>query len=311
MSGRPRPALRASRLGEVATLPSALRGAAAPQPFAYQGSKRQLAPRILARFPAEVERLVEPFCGSAALSLAALAAGRARRVWLNDSFAPLAALWQRILREPGAVADGYRRLWAAQGADPGAHFAAVRRAFNRDGDPTKLLFLLARSVKAAVRFNARGEFNQAPDRRRAGTHPDRMRKNLEAAAALLAGRAEVTAEDYTAVLARVRPGDLVYLDPPYQGTSGPRDPRYHAGLDRPRLIAELGRLRARGVPVLVSLDGRHGSRAYGPALPPELGLVRLALPAGRSSQATLLGRATETVESLYLSPELVGTRAGR
>ncbi len=309
MSGRQRAAFPGAGLGAAAASPSpARRGAAVAQPFPYQGSKRRLAPRILERFPATVERLVEPFCGSAALSLAALAAGRVRRVWLNDSCRPLAALWERILRDPGAVADGYRRLWVAQGADPGAHFLAVRRAFNRDGDPTKLLFLLARSVKAAVRFNARGEFNQAADRRRAGTHPDRMRRNLEAAATLLAGRAAVTAEDYAAVLARAAPGDLVYLDPPYQGTSGPRDPRYHAGLDRPRLIAELARLRARGVPVIVSLDGRHGGRAYGPALPPELGLVRLTLAAGRSSQATLLGRDTETEESLYLSPELGGGR---
>ncbi len=305
MSGRARAASPGAGLGGAEASPFSARcGAAVPQPFAYQGSKRRLAPRILERFPAGVERLVEPFCGSAALSLAALAAGRTRRVWLNDNFRPLAALWERLLRDPGAVADGYRRLWVAQGADPGAHFLAVRRAFNRDGDPTKLLFLLARSVKAAVRFNARGEFNQAPDHRRAGTHPDRMQKSLEAAAALLAGRAEVTAEDYATVLARAAPSDLVYLDPPYQGTSGPRDPRYHAGLDRPRLIAELGLLRARGVRVIVSLDGRHGNRAYGPALPPELGLVRLTLAAGRSSQATLLGRATETEESLYLSPEL-------
>ncbi|MBN2197172.1 MAG: DNA adenine methylase [Polyangiaceae bacterium] len=279
------------------------------QPFPYQGSKRRLAPRILDRFPLAVERLVEPFCGSAAISIAAVAAGRTDRVWLNDSFAPLAALWRRILGDSGALSEEYRVLWTAQSRDPDRHFATVRAAFNRDGDPAKLLFLLARCVKGAVRFNGRGEFNQAPDRRRAGTRPDRMGRNLERVAALLAGRAVVTALDYAAVLAGVGPRDLVYLDPPYQGTSVDRDPRYHQQLDRPRLVEELARLRARGVPVLVSFDGRHGERAYGPDLPRRLGLARLALSAGRSSQATLLGRAAETVESLYVSPELL--RGGR
>jgi site-specific DNA-adenine methylase len=42
-----------------------------PQPFLYQGSKRALAPLILQYLPISTTRLVEPFCGSAALSIAA------------------------------------------------------------------------------------------------------------------------------------------------------------------------------------------------------------------------------------------------
>jgi DNA adenine methylase len=47
-----------------------------------------------------------------------------------------------------------------------------------------------------------------------------------------------------------------------------------------------------------------GTKAYGPALPDELGMTRLLLHAGRSSQATLNGRTEATIESLYLSPGL-------
>ncbi len=52
-----------------------------------------------------------------------------------------------------------------------------------------------------------------------------------------------------------------------------------------------------------------GERTYGPPLPAALGLSRLLLDAGTSSQATLLGRAEKTVESLYLSPGLLGSRS--
>ncbi|MDR3323915.1 MAG: DNA adenine methylase, partial [Zoogloeaceae bacterium] len=41
-----------------------------PQPFQYQGSKRALAARILRYLPSGTARLVEPFAGSAALSIA-------------------------------------------------------------------------------------------------------------------------------------------------------------------------------------------------------------------------------------------------
>jgi DNA adenine methylase len=55
---------------------------------------------------------------------------------------------------------------------------------------------------------------------------------------------------------------------------------------------------------LVSYDGRLGNRSYGKPLPAKLKLTLVEIEAGRSSQATLLGREEMTVESLYLSPAL-------
>jgi DNA adenine methylase len=276
----------------------------APHPIPYQGSKRRLAAAILAHAPAGVERLIEPFAGSAAITLAAAARGLGRRYLLADQLRPLAALWQAILARPGEIASRYQRLWRAQRGDPAGHYLAVRTRFNRTGEPAALLYLLARCVKNAVRFNADGAFNQAADHRRAGMRPERMRAQIEGAASLLAGRCAVHAGDFGEVLSDAGRRDLVYLDPPYQGVSGTRDPRYVAPLDRARFIEELERLNRRGVPYLVSYDGRCGAREYGEPLPGALRLRRLQLHAGRSSQATLSGRVSLTVESLYLSPAL-------
>ncbi|MCB9570288.1 MAG: hypothetical protein H6710_24265, partial [Myxococcales bacterium] len=82
------------------------------------------------------------------------------------------------------------------------------------------------------------------------------------------------------------------------------DPRYHQGLDVARFVGLLAAANERGVSYMVSFDGRTGARAYGPGLPDELGLAKIEVHVGRSSQATLNGRADETVESLYLSPAL-------
>ncbi len=278
---------------------------AAPHPIPYQGSKRRLAAAILRHAP-PARRLVEPFAGSAAVTLAAAAGGVANRFLLADRLAPLAALWRAILEEPEATARRYRRVWQGQerSGDPAAHFAAARDRFNRAGDPVLLLYLLARCVKNAVRFNAEGAFNQAPDHRRRGMHPDRMERHMARAAELLAGRAEVHAADYRDVLADAGAGDLVYLDPPYQGVSGGRDPRYVAGVDLPLLLDQLEELNRRQVRYLLSFDGQTGEKHYGQPLPRSLRLRRVRLAAGRSSQATLTGRVADTVESLYLSPAL-------
>lgn len=68
-----------------------------PHPIPYQGSKRKLAEHILSFFPDNVETLIEPFAGSAAISIAAAAHGKAQRFLLGDINAPLMALWQSII----------------------------------------------------------------------------------------------------------------------------------------------------------------------------------------------------------------------
>lgn len=68
-----------------------------PHPIPYQGSKRNLASAILRYFPATVETLHEPFAGSAAISLAAAAKGKANWFHINDLNKPLIDLWQEIV----------------------------------------------------------------------------------------------------------------------------------------------------------------------------------------------------------------------
>lgn len=274
-----------------------------PHPIPYQGSKRRLAARILATLDgARFERLFEPFAGSAAVTIAARHRDVARSYVIGDSLDALASLWRQIIDEPRRVAAAYESLWLDQLREGARdHYERVRREFNCDGDPSKLLYLLARCVKSAPRFNAVGEFNQSADHRRRGMHPDRMRREIAGASALLRGATTTIAAQFEETLAAATPRDLVYLDPPWHGTSTGRDKRYHQPLARERLVAGLRDLNERGVPWLLSYDGRHGEREFAPALPADLRATRIELPAGRSSQATLHGRAVLTVESLYVS----------
>jgi DNA adenine methylase len=246
-----------------------------PQPFQYQGSKRALAPLILQYLPISTPRLVEPFCGSAALSIATAARGRAKEFWLNDFNAPLAKLLSLIVNSPKELGKFYRELWRADHADALEHYYQVRESFN-----------------------------QSPDKRRLGTQPETMQSNLNAISALLRGKTIVTSLSYENVLANVREDDVVYMDPPYQGVCGERDSRYFAGIAFDDFVAQLAVLNLKNVRYLVSYDGRLGNCSYGKPLPAKLHLTLVEIEAGRSSQATLLGRDEMTVESLYLSRAL-------
>jgi DNA adenine methylase len=276
-----------------------------PHPIPYQGSKRTLAPRILPYFPDRISRLIEPFAGSAAISLAAAYHHRATAFVLNDANVPLMRLWEQILTHPAEIAARYERIWHAQFADDDAYYNRIRDRFNATHQPEYLLFLLTRCVKAAVRYNADGAFNQSPDRRRRGTHPATMRAQIDRASALLRGGTTLRDGDYREAMADATPDDLVYLDPPYQGVGGHRDNRYIAVLTSERFIAQLRALNERVISYIVSYDGRTGNKRFGQPLPDDLGVQRIELDAGRSSQATLLGQRSVTYESLYLSPALV------
>ena len=275
-----------------------------PQPIPYQGSKRQIAPAILQCLPRIESRLVEPFAGSAALSIAVAVRAPRVRFWLNDAHQALMDLWQEIIFRPESLTAAYAQLWNEQLGREREYFNEIRDRFNSEGQPCDFLYLLARCVKAAVRYNARGEFNNTPDNRRRGAMPNEMRRRISATSALLKDKTDLTSWDYKKVLARCTSDDIVYMDPPYQGVCNGRDNRYLPKVDHLELCNELHELNRRNIMFAVSYDGRTGSRSYGQSLPESLCLEQVEIRVGRSAQSTLLGRSEVTFESLYLSPAL-------
>lgn len=278
-----------------------------PHPIPYQGSKRALANTITGLFPQGADRLVEPFVGSAAVSLAAAYQGKVDRFLLCDANEGLIRLWREILDRPKDIADAYERLWWRQQERERKFYDAVRARFNQTQRPEYFLYLLARCVKASVRYNPDGQFNQSPDNRRKGAKPTTMRARIFGASGLLRSKTELGCMDYNDALRRTTPSDIVYMDPPYAGICRGKDKRYAGtvSFEEQKFVESLHTLNERGISFILSYDGRTGEKTFGDALPDSLGLTHLEVNVGRSSQATLLGRDDTTVESLYLSPALV------
>lgn len=217
---------------------------------------------------------------------------------------------RKIIGEPETVAKEYRLIWRDREVLTPDYFGSVRDEFNRSGDPMLLLYLIVRCVKGAVRYNSNGKFNQSADKRRLGVQPLTLRKNLLAVSALLKDRTKITCKGYQDVLSCMTPDDVLYMDPPYQGVCTGRDSRYANSIEFDGFVEELAKLNRRSIPYAISYDGRTGKKTYGELLPDHLGLTRLELEAGVSTQATLLGRSAQTVESLYLSPVLHSMLSG-
>lgn len=272
-----------------------------PHPIPYQGSKRRLSEAILNYIsPNLYTRLVEPFVGSGAITLAAASRHICSSYVIGDVLEPLVQLWNIVIDDPTHLAEQYGRLWHRERAKHIDAYYEIRTEFNADRSPAKLLYLLARCVKNAVRFNPSGEFNQSPDKRRTGTRPQLMENEIFAAHRILSGRCSSVHGDFMVLIEAARPGDFFYLDPPYQGTSGGRDKRYIANVSRDRIVEGLTLLNEKRIPFILSYDGSCGNQNYGVPLSSDIA-QRVLLDTGRSSQATLNGRADVTIESLYIS----------
>lgn len=280
-----------------------------PHPFPYQGSKRALAYTILQYLPDDTTALIEPFAGSAAVSIAARYASFARHAVINDVNAPLMGMWSAILGAPDELADRYEAMWNASLADPKKYFLAKRAEFNETGDPQILLYLLNRIVKGAVRYGQTGLFNQSADNRRLGARPDKVRDRIKRTSSVMEG-AEFHSGSYESWLIDAETTDVVYLDPPYQGVSNTRDHRYMAGLVREDFERVLGKAGKNGVSYIISYDAVREDGRYGSELDPRLDLTHLHVVVGRSAQSTLSGGSDVTVESIYLSPALVDRLGG-
>ena len=282
-----------------------------PHLVQYQGSKRNIAKDIIKYIPNNTQRIIEPFAGTCAISILCSQEGKSNSFWLNDINKPLIDLMQKCVEHPEDLYEKYKMIWNRQfEADTNNvdYFYLIRDSFNAGNhSPEMMLFLLARVVKGSVRYNDNGQMNQSCDKRRNGTKPDLVRKNAYGISELLKNKSTFSSLDYKEVLKMAVPGDLVYMDPPYQGTSKKdftRDNRYYQGVDYDEFVCELDKLNKRGIDYIVSYDGMTGERKIGNDLPDYLKLSHLYINAGSSAQSTLNGKKEITYESLYLSKNI-------
>lgn len=279
-----------------------------PHIVQYQGSKRNLAPQILRYIPQKFNRLIEPFAGMAAITIAVSSQNRANRYLLNDLNKPLVNILEESITNPQRLIDNYTKVWCEQLTFEGGsveHFYKVREDFNKgDQCAANMLYLLARCVKGSVRYSSSGMFNQSPDKRRMGTNPKNLARNVYMISSLLKGKTEFMSSDYREVTKNAKSGDIVYMDPPYQGVCTSRDCRYFSGIDFNEFVDCVEDLNRRGIDFIISYDGTCGDKQYGHDLPVELGLKKVMLNAGLSSQSLLLGKKETTREALYLSRNL-------
>ena len=232
-----------------------------PSIIKWSGSKRLVAEQLSNKFPT-FERYFEPFVGGGSM----LPYSNGRPAYASDIIPELISLWNEIKNHPETVADEYEKRWKELQKDGQDVYYKVRDDFNRDRSPYDFLFLSRTCVNGLIRFNSNGDFNNSFHLSRPGINPDTLREQLTIWSDAIKN-VEFKCQDYRVTLSDVRPGDFVFLDPPYGGTKG----RYTADkFNVDELYEVLEELNRRNVKWMLTFDGKSGERDYNYALPEEL-----------------------------------------
>lgn len=217
----------------------------------WAGGKYKLLPRILAAVP-DGKRLIEPFAGSAVVSLNAPHLTRSA----SDSNNDLINLYQAVVTNYNQFVAECSMLFTSD-HNTRAAFEELRHEFNESADAFRrsviFVYLNRHCFNGLCRYNSKGRFNVPFGKYTNPQFPLREVSEFKRAARSIVF-SNVSFEE---AMLGAKKGDVVYCDPPYvplsltsnftsytEGSFGPTEQHR---------LAELAReLQSAGIPVVIS-----------------------------------------------------------
>lgn len=214
----------------------------------WAGGKRDFAPLLAPVIEEYLDqtggRYFEPFIGGAAM---ALYLGRDNMV-IGDVVSDLALAYMAVRDEPVELALALLELaeWGTKEED----YYIVREAKPEGliAIASRFIYLNAHCFNGLWRMNKKGQMN-TPYGKKESRITDALIEKLGAAHEALK-TTDIHVKDFEQTLLLAREGDVVYMDPPYDGTYVGYSDEGFCGLSQERVASEAWRASRRGVAVL-------------------------------------------------------------
>jgi DNA adenine methylase len=242
------------------------------------GNKQRFAHEIVAYFPPKVAKYFEPFLGSGAV-LGTLSPASAVA---SDVFRPLMEIWQALRKDPASLKRWYADRWhTLMRGDKVAEYEKTKAAYNARPNGADLVFLCRACYGGVVRFRKADGYMSTPCGAHTPVAPHSFARRVDSWRERTAGT-EFLLLDFAEAMDLAERGDMVYCDPPYQDTQGILYGAQSFSLER--LFDAVGRCKARGVYVALSIDGtkRSGDQVCDVRLPGGLFEREVYVNCGRS-----------------------------
>ena len=178
----------------------------------WAGGKYKLVSFIENNFPktAQRKRLIEPFCGSAALSLAL----EFDEYLLNDINRDLINLYQVLQKEKQGFIDYAKQFFTPEN-NTEKSFLYLRDLFNNSENIEEksalFIYLNRHSFNGLCRYNSKGKFNVPFGRYKLPYFPEIELQEF----VKKSDRIQLSCADFQAALNQAQEQDIIYCDPPY------------------------------------------------------------------------------------------------
>jgi DNA adenine methylase len=228
------------------------------KPFKLQllkwiGNKQRFAREIISYFPIKFGDYYEPFLGSGAV-LGTLAP---KNGLASDMFKPLMEIWMALKESPKTLKDWYSGRWMTiKQFGKLEAYEKIKADYNAKPNGADLVFLCRSCYGGVVRFRQADGCMSTP----CGVHnpisPSSFGKRVDEWHERIQGTTFALL-DFENAMNRAKRGCLIYCDPPYSCTQSILYGAQNFSLER--LFDTIGRCKARGVYVVLSIDGSKKS----------------------------------------------------
>ena len=267
----------------------------------WTGSKRTQSEEIVSFFPEDINTYYEPFVGGGSvLMMLMLSDNNVKKYVASDTNEDLISLWKEIKLRPDNVLDSYSNMWDELNVkrsdinERKEYYYHVRERYNRERSPFDFMFLMRTCVHGIPRYNKSGNFNTSFHFSRTGIKPENFKPIIMQWSNLLS-KNNVVFKSCPYKDVRSQAGDVLYLDPPYQGTKG----LYHGGIDSESLWGWIGTQIGS---VFLSYDGKSGHKDNTQDVPKHIYKEHTYIESGKSSLSRMFGKNKDAtvLESFYI-----------
>lgn len=185
-------------------------------PINYMGGKYRSLKHIIPHFPSNINTFYDLFAGSGTVHLNT----RANRVIVNDTHHIVISLQEfisnnnpnEIYNKLNDLADKYSLY-----SEDSEGYIELRKIYNSDKDPIKLLALSQHSFNYLIRFNQQGDFNASHGKGISKLSQDFLEKLINFKSKSEESNNKYLTLDFREVLNlhSLHSDDLIYCDPPY------------------------------------------------------------------------------------------------
>lgn len=177
----------------------------------WAGGKSKLVPFVESHLPnVKRKRLIEPFCGSGAISFGI----EFENYLLADINADLINLFESLKTEKQGFIEYVQSFFVADNNQE-ERFYELRTQFNQSQDKLErsalFMYLNHHTYNGLCRYNSKGVFNVPFGRYKTVYFPEAEMKNF----IKKSSRIELMHSDFESVFSTIMPDDLIYCDPPY------------------------------------------------------------------------------------------------